>query len=302
MPMGEAVKKAFVTGGSGFLGRNLIGYLGRQNIEVLALVRSIDARQVVERAGAKAIEGDLFSEDVMARAMADCDVVFHCAALADDWGKRQTFYRINVEGTESVLRAARKAKVSVLVHVSTEAVLCGERRIVGATEDQPLARHPSGLYPWSKGLAEKAVRAAATDDFRTVVVRPRFIWGRDDTTVLPKIMEAVQKGMLKWIGGGNYLTSTCHVDNVCEGCLCAAEKGRSGEVYFLTDGAPVNFREFISQLLVAKKLTPPKSLHSLLAHHDFGAYFRRDLVFAANLRVASHHRDGGQVDRTRSHS
>jgi nucleoside-diphosphate-sugar epimerase len=88
------------------------------------------------------------------------------------------------------------------------------------------------------------------------VVRPRFIWGPGDTTVLPVMIEAVKAGRWRWIGGGRYLTSTCHVDNVVEGILCAAERGAPGGVYFLTDGEPVEFRAFIGDLLRAAGVEP----------------------------------------------
>jgi nucleoside-diphosphate-sugar epimerase len=89
------------------------------------------------------------------------------------------------------------------------------------------------------------------------VVRPRFVWGKGDTSLLPKLIEATKSGALQWIGGGRYLTSTCHIDNVCEGLLKAAEKGAPGEVYFLTDGTPIEFRTMITALLEASGVAPP---------------------------------------------
>jgi nucleoside-diphosphate-sugar epimerase len=58
-----------------------------------------------------------------------------------------------------------------------------------------------------------------------------------------------------WFGGGRYRTSTCHVDNVCEGALLAAERGRPGEAYFLTDGPPVEFRDFVTRMLATQGLS-----------------------------------------------
>jgi len=83
-------------------------------------------------------------------------------------------------------------------------------------------------------------------------VRPRFIWGAGDTNLLPKIVEVVRRKRFAWIGGGHYLTSTCHVRNVVEGTLLAAERGKPGEIYFLTDGAPVEFRDFMTRLLATQ--------------------------------------------------
>src|SRR4051812_38112289 len=120
-----AILRAFVTGGSGFVGRNLIAALRESGAQVRALARSAAAMQAVERAGAEPVAGDLDDEAAMRAGMAGCDVVFHAAAQVGDWGNFADFYRANVAGTEHVLAAARASGVPRLVHVSTEAVLVG---------------------------------------------------------------------------------------------------------------------------------------------------------------------------------
>ncbi len=69
-----------------------------------------------------------------------------------------------------------------------------------------------------------------------MAVRPRFVWGRDDTTALPALVEAARSGQTAWIEGGDYLTSTTHIDNLCHGVDLALRLGQGGEVYFLADG------------------------------------------------------------------
>jgi nucleoside-diphosphate-sugar epimerase len=136
-------------------------------------------------------------------------------------------------------------------------VLADGDPIVRADETRPYPERPAGPYPISKGLAERAVLAAnRTGELETVVVRPRFIWGKGDTSVLPQLVEAVRRKRFGWIEGGRYLTSTCHVANVVEGALLAAERGAPGEIYFLTDGPPVELRAFVTELLATQGLTP----------------------------------------------
>jgi nucleoside-diphosphate-sugar epimerase len=250
--------RAFVTGGSGFVGRNLIAALRERGDEVFALARSDAAAAAVRQAGAQPVPSDLSDEAALRAGMAGCDVVFHAAAQVGDWGRYEDFYRVNVLGTSHVLAAARAAGVPRLVHVGTEAVLVGigARRIVQADETWPRAARPLGLYPLTKGLAEERVLAANGPDLATVIVRPRLIWGSGDTTVLPQLVRAVRAGQFMWIDGGRYLTSTCHVANVCEGLILAAERGRGGEIYFLTDGAPVEVRSFCTALLRTQGLEP----------------------------------------------
>ena len=250
------MQRVFVTGGSGFLGRELIAELVRRGVPVRALARSDGARATVAGLGAEPVTGDLDDTAAMQAGMAGCDVVVHCAAYAKDHGPREEFFRANVQGTENVLVAARAAGVKRLVHVSTEAVLADGKPIVRADEQRPMPARPMGLYPLTKGIAEQRVRAASNGSLETVVVRPRFIWGKGDTTVLPVMIDAVKKGRWRWIGGGRYLTSTCHVANVVEGILCAATRGTPGAVYFLTDGEPVEFRGFIADLMRAAGVEP----------------------------------------------
>ena len=259
---------AFVTGGSGFVGRNLITALRAEGISVRALVRSSTADSRVQQIGAEPVQGDLDDLDALRTGMQGCDVVFHVAANTGDWGKREDFYRANVTGTNNVLSVARAAGVSCLVYVSTEAVLLGSGPIVRVDESRPLSSRPIGLYSETKVLAEQAVRAANTPGiFETVIVRPRFIWGKDDTSVLAQLIKSVKSGSFAWIDQGHYLTSTCHVDNVCEGLRLAARTGRGGEVYFLTDGDPVEFRTFITAVLHTQGIDPgSRSIPRRLAH------------------------------------
>jgi nucleoside-diphosphate-sugar epimerase len=249
------VQRTFVTGGSGFVGRALLVELHRRGVPAVALARSDAAAAVVTAAGATAIRGDLDDVAAMTDGMRGCDVVVHSAAYVRDHGPRDAYFRANVHGTDHVLTAARAAGVRRLVHVSTEAVLADGRPIVRADEDRPLPARPVGLYPLTKQLAEKAVLGAG-GDLEVVVVRPRFIWGKGDTTLLPVLTRAVRAGRFRWVGGGRYLTSTCHVDNVVEGICCAAERGPPGGVYFLTDGEPVEFRTFVGDMLRAAGAQP----------------------------------------------
>lgn len=248
--------RAFVTGGSGFLGRRLIPALREQGHSVRALGRSEAAREVVREAGAEPCEGDLSDAEALKRGMEGCDVVFHSAASVKQWGPRSEFFEANVRGTENVLQAARAAGVKRLVHVGTEAAFVDGTPMVNMDETRPLPAKPIGNYASTKNEAERIVLSVNSSELATIVVRPRFIWGKGDTSVLPILVDAVKSGRFRWVDGGKFNTSTCHVANCVEGTLLAAEKGRGGEAYFLTDGAPVNFREFITAMLKTQGVDP----------------------------------------------
>ncbi len=207
----------------------------------------------------------------MAEGMAECEVAFHVAAKTDEWGSRQAFEEVNVRGTENVLEAAAGAGVDRLVYVSTEAVLVDGSPHRQVDETAPMPADPVTLYAETKGRAERLVRSADSEGLTTVAVRPPTVWGPDDTSVGAKFAAAVELGRFAWIAGGRYPLSTGYVENVVEGLVLAATAdGVGGEAYFVTDGEPVEFRSFMTELLAARGLSPggrslPRPLAKALA-------------------------------------
>jgi nucleoside-diphosphate-sugar epimerase len=248
---------AFVTGGSGFIGGALVRRLVADGWTVRALARSDASADAVRERGAEPVRGDLDDVASMAAGAAGCEVAFHCAAHLGDWGSRADFERGNVQGTRNALAASRQAGVRRFVHVGTEAALLAGEPLIDVDERAPLRFDSPALYSSTKARAEEAVIEANQNGLETVVVRPRFVWGRGDTTLLPVMTEMVRSGRFAWIGGGRHRTSTTHVDNVVHGLLLGAERGAPGGVYFVTDGAPVVFRDFITRLLATQGVTPP---------------------------------------------
>jgi nucleoside-diphosphate-sugar epimerase len=248
---------AFVTGGSGFVGGRLIERLVRDGWFVAALARSDRAADAVRTRGAEPVRGDLSDPSALASGMQGADVCFHAAANVADFGPWREFVAANVEGTRNVLHACRTAGVGRAVHVSTEAVLMHGQPLIHVDERYPLAFRSPAPYSRSKALGEQVVLEESRDGLEAMIVRPRFVWGRGDTTLLPLFVEGTRSGQFRWVGGGRHLTSTTHIDNTVEGLLAAAEHGRGGRAYFVTDGAPVVFRDFVGDMIATQGVTPP---------------------------------------------
>jgi nucleoside-diphosphate-sugar epimerase len=251
------VPTAFVTGGSGFIGGALIERLRAEGWDVRGLARSDSAADKVRQLGAQPMPGDLDQEAMLRAGAEGAEVAFHAAAKVEDWGDPEEFDRINVRGTAKVVQACREAGVRRLVHVGTEAALMAGKPLVRVNEDAPLRPDSPALYSSSKAKAEQVVRDANGGGLETVVIRPRFVWGRGDTTLLPTLVELARSGRLRWVGGGQHLTATTHVDNTVEGLWLGATKAPAGRVYFVTDGEPVVFREFVSRMLETQGVEPP---------------------------------------------
>jgi nucleoside-diphosphate-sugar epimerase len=252
------VATVFVTGGSGFIGQKLVRRLVAEGNVVFALARSEHSGQLLADLGAQPMPGDTSDVESLKAAASNAELAFHAAAHVGEWGPMWMFEEANVRGTANVIDACRAAGVRRLVHVSTEAVLLAGDPLVNVDETAPLRPDSKSPYCSTKARAEQLVRDANRDGLETVCVRPRFVWGKGDTTVLPSMVEAVKAGKFAWIGGGRHLTATTHVDNTVEGLMLGAERGAPGGVYFVTDGEPVVFREFVTKLLGTQGVVPPE--------------------------------------------
>jgi nucleoside-diphosphate-sugar epimerase len=247
----------FVTGGSGFIGQRLIRRLVREGHVVFALARSERSGKLLSQLGAQPMPGDITDPETLEAAVQKCELAFHAAAKVDEWGPHWEFQEVNVRGTRNVIDACLAAGVRRLVHVGTEAALLAGQPLVNVDETAPLRPDSKSPYCWSKARAEELVRDANGEELETVVVRPRFVWGAGDTTLLPSLIQAVKAGKFAWIGGGRQLTETTHVDNTVEGLVLGATRGAPGGVYFVTDGEPVVFRDFVTRLLGTQGVVAP---------------------------------------------
>lgn len=247
---------AFVTGGSGFVGGLLIRRLVAENVCVVALARSEAAAAAVEKSGADACRGDLLDARVLSEGMRGCDTVFHVAGHLSEWGPYEVFHKSNVAGTRTMLAAAKAAGVSTFVAVGAAAVVMGRPLpMKNVSEDLPLQAPSWGPYIATKAEAERLVRQANTSGLRTVVVRPPLIWGAG-MPMLEEMVAAARGGHFALPDAGRQVMSTSHVDNVVECLILAAENGRGGEAYYVTDGDVATLKDVLTDLLATRGIPP----------------------------------------------
>ncbi|WP_315795928.1 NAD-dependent epimerase/dehydratase family protein [Bradyrhizobium sp. SZCCHNRI3043] len=249
---------ALVTGGSGFVGGRLITHLLMRGWQVRALARSAESEAQVKTLGATPVRGELNDDQALRKAMTGCEVVFHVAAHFKLWGSQEIFDRINVEGTRAVVNAAAAtASVRRLVAVSAAAVVMGDPEpILNADESLPLQVRAFSPYGSSKAEGERVLLAAngMRSGLETIALRPPFIWGGKMPT-LDHMVETVNAGRWQWVAGGTQAMSSCHVDNLCDALILAADRGRGGEAYFIADAEQSTLKSFISSLLATRGVT-----------------------------------------------
>ena len=236
--------KAFVTGGTGLLGGNLVRLLRAQGHEVTALVRDgSGGERVLGDTGAHLVEADLLDTERFAPALGGCDALFHTAAYFRETfqpgGHQQQLQQVNVTATTTLLEAAERAGVGRAVHVSSAGVIGHSPD--GSPADETVPPDPAVLrnpYLHSKVRSEQAV-----DEFlRTgprmpvVIVRPSWMFGPYDTApsssgrLVRNFLAGGIPGVLP--GGGKVVDAR----DVARTMIAAVQRGRSGERY--TVGGP----------------------------------------------------------------
>ena len=244
----------FITGASGFVGGAIAQALA-DRFTLRALSRSEGSDAAIRALGATPIRGELGK--VTADAIAGSEAVVHCAAFVKQWGTREQFWNANVEGTRQLLQAARQAGARRFIHIGTEAALFHGQHMRDIDERYPYPVHTPFLYSETKAAAEKLVLAANAPGFATLSIRPRFVWGPGDQTILPVLEAMVRSGRFMWIDGGRALSSTTHIANLVHAVELALERGTGGNAYFVTDEGVTPMREFLTALLATRRLTPP---------------------------------------------
>lgn len=229
--------KAFVTGGTGFIGRHLVRKLVERGYQVFALARSNQGQAMMEKLGATAVPGDITDLESMRAGMSGSDVVFHVAGWyklnGADW---MTAESINVNGTRNVLRLARELDVPKIVYTSTIAVF-GDTH--GQMVDETFYQGGPFLteYDRTKWLAHyKVAMPLIEKGVPIVIVMPGGVYGPGDTSVIADMMHLFYAG-LPVLPGPEMTLTYAHVDDIATGHILAAERGRPGESYILAGPA-----------------------------------------------------------------
>lgn len=262
--------RIFVTGASGFVGGAAVRKFVATGHEVRAMSRSDKSDAAISALGATLVRCDL--ESVAAAHVGDAEAVLHCAAFVEQWGPRDAWKKFNVDGTANMLAAAKAAGARRFIHISTESVLWKGQSLIDADETYPLALNSPYPYSWTKARAELLVKEAATKEVTTIILRPRFIWGPGDTTLLPAIRVMAASGQWMWVGGGSARTSTTHIDNLVRAIELVLTKGRAGEAYFVLDDGVRTMKAMISGIAASEGIKlPDKAIPAWLADLVGGA-------------------------------
>jgi nucleoside-diphosphate-sugar epimerase len=251
-------KTIFITGATGLVGSHAAEEALRRGHRVRALVRASSDTQWLDRWGVEQVVGDLTDPIALRRGAEGADWIFNCAAKVGDWGTLDEFRRLNVEAFRHLLDAALSARVERFVHVSSLGVY-EARDHHGTDETVPPAAESLDAYTRSKVEAEALALSYVARGLQLSIVRPGFIYGPRDRTVLPKLLRALRAGRFAYFGSGNQVLNCIYVKNLVQGIFLAATSPQAiGEVFNLTDGQRVTKREFVGRVAELAGLKPPR--------------------------------------------
>jgi 2-alkyl-3-oxoalkanoate reductase len=247
--------RIFLTGGTGLIGSHVAEQLRGRGDEVVALVRSSSRRGHLESLGCELVEGDVLAPtDELASLMRGCEAVVHGAAKVFERGRRRDFVRQNVEGTDSVLRAAARAAPRV-VHLSSVAVYSG---LGGAslTEGRWTEVDPArqAAYAASKHLSERAAwRLHEAGEIRLTTLRPSVVYGERDRAAAPILFAVSRLPLVPLLGGGRATLPLVYAGNVARGVLASLDRDVAvGRAYNLALDHALTTRELMGLIAEAR--------------------------------------------------
>ncbi len=250
-------EKILITGAGGFLGFAIAKALvktANQNYEIRSISRNTYA--CLDEIGVKQYQGDISQKESIRAAIKDCDVVFHVAAKAGAWGKKQSYEDINIKGTQNIIDLCLEYGIKRMVYTSSPSVVHAGGDIEGQDESLPYPDHFIAHYPRTKAIAEQLVLSSNSDQFAVTALRPHLIWGPGDHHLIPRIKERARLGKVKHLAYDK-LVDSVYITDAAQAHICAWQALKNhpqtcaGKAYFISQGEPWKMGDLINGILEA---------------------------------------------------
>ncbi len=251
-----------VTGATGLVGSHVAEQARNQGHRVRVLVRANADTRLLKDWGCELVTGDLDQPDSLQTACQDATIVIHCAAKVGDWGPTDSYRRVNVDGTRALMDAAlATGQLKRWVQISSLGVYEGKDHY---GTDEATLPSTSGIDGYTLTKVESELLVCdyiRTRGLPAVVLRPGFIYGPRDRTVLPRLLDRLRSGKFAFLGSTDKLMNNTFVGNLCEAVWLAIQRDDVvGEVFNIRDPRAVTKREFIDTVCDAAGLKRPSKV------------------------------------------
>lgn len=257
--------RAFVTGGTGFVGLNLVRELVAQGWDVTACHRAGSNLRFIQRFAPRLVRADVLDLPSLLAAIPErVDVVFHLAASINFWARRNSDQeRVNVEGTRNVVAAAIQRKASRFMHLSSLAAWGpGDADTIDESRASNAPSHAVNYFR-TKWLGDEEVRAGLRCGLSATFISPSNILGPYDPNTWSRAFTMLRAGRMPLVPRG--AAPFCHVQAVVRALLVAVQRGGVGEQYCL-GGPQATYAQLFGLMSELLGRRPPRAAPSWLFH------------------------------------
>lgn len=251
-----------VTGATGLVGSHIVEQAAQSGYRVRAMVRSLDENDALAKWGVQKVVATLEDPGSLQKAVDGVTVIIHCAAMVGDWGPTDQYRAVNVDGTKALIDAAIDTRqLKRWIQLSSLGVYPGTDHYGTDESMDPSTKGIDG-YTLTKVESERVVlNAVKTSQLPAVVLRPGFIYGPRDRTVMPRLLERLRSGRFAYLGNTDKLMNNTFVGNLCEAIwLAVGHDDVVGEVFNIRDPQAVTKQTFIDTICEAADLQKPSKV------------------------------------------
>jgi sterol-4alpha-carboxylate 3-dehydrogenase (decarboxylating) len=247
-------KKILVTGGCGFIGRNLVNGFVDAGCEVTVL----DFGGTPFREDVKFLHVDIRDKQAVLDACEGMDSIIHNASIVlTKQVLSDMVWGVNLGGTHNMIEACKVHKIPNMVYISSASAVYEGVDIENGNETLPYSSISQADYADSKIQAEKDCLAfSGTADTTVCAIRPHVVFGPEDQRFVPNILDRLRQGKLnRAVGNRDKLSDFTYISNLVDAVVAAEanlEKGSAldGQAYFITNGEPMPFFDFVEDFIV----------------------------------------------------
>ncbi|WP_421082961.1 NAD-dependent epimerase/dehydratase family protein [Rothia nasimurium] len=277
-------ERVLVTGASGMLGREVTFALLRAGYDVRAFQRGESGIAAALPAHLAArftqVRGSLADPAAVRSALEGVDGVIHLAAKVSVIGAWDDYKQVNIEGTRTLLEAARQLGISKFLHTSSPSAAHTGASIIGEGNPAASPDHARGNYARSKAESERLALSYNSPDFLVGVLRPHLVWGPGDTQLVERVLERAAAGRLPLLNRGSALVDSLYIDNAADAFVRGYQRlpQIAGTPLVVTNGQPRTIRDLIAGMCTACGVVPPSL--SVPAPVAYGAGLLLEKVWA----------------------